>query len=60
MRNGIPNVIGFDVKRALKETKESLAAMTPEKKRQLLIKSGILTKTGRVAKPYVEVIKPMP
>ncbi len=58
MSNGIPNDIGFDVKRALKETKQALRAMTPEQQRQLLVKSGILTKSGSVAKPYAEVIQP--
>lgn len=57
MSNGSPIDTGFDVKRALKETKQTLRSMTPEQQRQLLVKSGILTKSGRVAKPYAEVIQ---
>lgn len=49
----------FDIKRALRETKESLRAMTQEQKRQLLVRSGILTPGGKVAKPYAGIFVPL-
>ena len=52
------NAAVFDIKLAWKQTKQALDAMTPAQRKQTLINSGILTKSGNVAKPYAKVIKP--
>ena len=46
-----------DVTRAWQRAQKAFRAMTPEEKKQTLVDSGILTRSGRVAKPYREVIK---
>lgn len=47
----------FDVKRAGKQTKQRLESMTVKERTQSLVKAGILTKSGRVSKPYSKVIQ---
>ncbi len=56
MNNGSsPKLV--EIKRALKLTRERLSSMTPAEQKESLIRAGILTKSGRVSKPYVKVIK---
>jgi uncharacterized membrane protein len=43
--------------KALKAVTRSLKAMTPEEGRASLIDAGIITKTGRLTKPYRELYK---
>lgn len=38
-------------------TKRALDSMMSEQRKQTLVKSGILTKKGKVTKPYAKVIK---
>ncbi len=52
MNKGKPGTNTFDVTRAWKQTEKALHAMTPQEKKQTFVKAGILTKSGKIAKPY--------
>jgi hypothetical protein len=51
------NPTAFDIKEAWKQAKQSLGTMNSTERKQTLINSGILTKSGNVAKAYSKVIK---
>jgi hypothetical protein len=57
MTNGLSNDAAFDVKRAWQQTKQVLHSMSAQERKQTLVESGILTKGGKVAKPYAKTFK---